>query len=227
MKSKIYSFYTYFVSLIKLLIAIVILGLISIFSLQKLFITSYLPTSELFAVNAETYYVVDETIEAILPTSTPIPTPLPRKKPDMASISQQIPQAQNVSVSVAGGGMENEIIQLINQKRAADGLSILSQSGALTQAARRHSRDNSARTSVSDCSHSGSDGSDFVRRAAEAGIGAYGETIGCGHGSAQSVVDAWLNSPPHKAILTNGSITVIGVGWAQDKHSAQTALVGF
>lgn len=118
------------------------------------------------------------------------------------------------------------MVTLINQKRG--GLPALSVNAQLTEAARRESRDNSKRGSVGDCSHTGTDGSNFTSRAKDAGYSgfAHGETIGCGHQSAQAIVDAWWNSPGHHAILTNGEITMIGVGWESSNFTAQTAVVG-
>lgn len=215
-----------------LLIAIATCYIIVLISVQRSFANSHLPPHNFLTVNAQTYYVIDETKQAILPTATLAPTPQPTKalSTDAKNASDKKGDNNSAPKNTGGGGgsgIEGEIIQLINQRRGQDGLLALSYNAALTQAARRQSRDNSSRGSVGECSHTGSDGSDFVRRSSEAGYNAFGETVGCGHSSAQSIVDAWWNSPPHKAILTNASIKVIGVGWAQDKHSAQTALVGF
>lgn len=143
------------------------------------------------------------------PTNTPTPTPFPTVTP--------LPP-QNVLTSE-----ERATIDLINQRRNELGRGTLTVNYQLVHAARRHSRDLAERGR---CGHTGSDDSDPWRRAKEAGYRGqlYGETVGCGYTTPQAVVDGWWSSPPHREILTNVSVTQIGVGWWDRR---QTALVGY
>jgi len=152
-----------------------------------------------------------------------LPTPFPTRP--RAAAPTQTSDNSNVSLST----LEQQTITLINQKRAAEGKSKLAVNGALTQAARILSADNASRSGIGQCSHFGSDGADFIKRAKQAGYSGtpYGETIGCAHNSAESIVNGWWSSPPHHAILTNSQVKYIGVGWKSANHSAQTAVVGF
>ncbi len=156
------------------------------------------------------------------PTQPPSPTATPRPRPTAT------PKPPTTSES-GSTTLEQDVIRIINQKRSEANLRSLTANSALAQAARRLSRDNAKRSSPSECSHTGSDGSNFQTRAAAAGFAgkAYGETLGCAYVSAQSIVDGWWSSPQHHAILTNSSITLIGVGWVKDKQTAQTTVVGF
>ncbi|OGK20174.1 hypothetical protein A3C23_01580 [Candidatus Roizmanbacteria bacterium RIFCSPHIGHO2_02_FULL_37_13b] len=154
---------------------------------------------------------------------------LPTRSPTREPVRQptQSPQSNNTNISLST--LEQQTVTLINEKRSAEGKSKLVVNSALTKAARTLSADNAGRASIGQCSHFGSDGSDFIKRANQAGYSGspFGETIGCGHSSAESIVNGWWSSPPHHAILTNGQVKYIGVGWKQANHTAQTAVVGF
>lgn len=157
----------------------------------------------------------------IVPTETPEPTI--QSKPTLPPRPTLPPPSGNLS------RLEQEVVNIINQKRQAVGLRTLSVNSQLTTAARRISADNAAKASMTQCSHQGSDGSTFQTRARDAGFRGtpYGETIGCQHPSPQSIVDAWWASSHHRFILTNPTVTLIGVGWSQNKQSAQAAVVGY
>ncbi len=155
------------------------------------------------------------TTPPIPPTSRPLSTVRPLPTATTAPV-------QNPPPSTGNDSLEEQTIALINQRRQEAGLGSLTKNAYLTAAARKHSAD---MTSKGFCSHTGSDGSDPNKRARDAGYpgNPYGETIGCGHQTAQSIVNGWWESPGHKEILTNGGIRSIGVGWV---GSNQTALVG-
>jgi uncharacterized protein YkwD len=114
---------------------------------------------------------------------------------------------------------EQAILARINQERQAQGLPSLTLVSELTQSARRHSRDMADRNFTS---HTGSDGSSPGERVAEAGYsGTYdGEIIAWGFGGdAQWVVDAWMNSPPHRARILSSDATDFGAGYAYNPNS--------
>ncbi len=166
-----------------------------------------------------------EIFPSVSPTLTPTPTTI---SPSPTKIFYPTVTEQQTSPVSPQSSLASEMITLINSKRQSMGLSQLTFNAALTKAAERIGDDNAHRGALGDCSHTGSDGADFVRRAAEAGYtgAATGETVGCGHTSAQSIVDAWWNSPGHYGILTSAEITTVGAAWVVGNHTAQAVVVG-
>jgi uncharacterized protein YkwD len=70
--------------------------------------------------------------------------------------------------------------------------------------------------------HTGSDGSSAGERMAEAGYDwtTWGEIIAYGSVvSASQVVDLWMNSPGHRAIILSSSYEDYGVGYVSDPAS--------
>src|SRR3954453_13615438 len=93
-----------------------------------------------------------------------------------------------------------DIVRLINDERAANGLRPLTLEPRLSAAAQRHSDDMAAHDFVS---HTGSDGSSYWDRVTQAGYAGQivGEVITAGQSSTNDVVNAWINSPTHHAII--------------------------
>jgi uncharacterized protein YkwD len=105
---------------------------------------------------------------------------------------------------------EMEVIELFNQARAQNGLAPYRISPNLNRAAAWKSADPSA--SGSAFSHTDSLGRMPSQRAQDCGYGGgAAENIAWGFGSAQSVVNAWMNSPGHRAAILGG-YKVVGVG---------------
>jgi uncharacterized protein YkwD len=108
---------------------------------------------------------------------------------------------------------ERELIRRLNSVRAEHGLASLSTSRALGRAADRHSRDMLRRDFFD---HSSSDGTPFDRRVRRyASARKLGETlaaIGRRRGGAHTVVQMWMHSPPHRAIVLSAEFRRIGIG---------------
>ena len=123
-------------------------------------------------------------------------------------------------------GFEKSVLTLINKERSKVGAPALSASPSLTQLARFHSND-MATSGV--FSHSGSKGDSFGERISW-GCDRYsyaGEIIAAGHASPEQVVQGWLTSPPHKAILLDPIYKVAGVGFARSQGSEAYWTVDF
>jgi uncharacterized protein YkwD len=122
---------------------------------------------------------------------------------------------------------EQEMVNLINQRRTGMGLSTLRVNEQLTMAARRHSADIGPNRL---CQHNGTDGSSPWSRASDAGYAGFasGEVVACNFSTALGAVDGWWNSPGHYAILTGVSPNDIGCGWwiNSEGYGWQTCLVG-
>ena len=107
---------------------------------------------------------------------------------------------------------ERTMIGLINGIRAQHGLGSVHHSSALSRAAGSHSRDMLRRDFFD---HSSSDGTPFfgrVRRYVNARmLGEVLAVIGRRHGGAATVVQMWMNSPPHRAVLLSPGFRRIGI----------------
>ena len=117
-------------------------------------------------------------------------------------------------------GVSNVMLTLINAERAAEGIQPLTWNSQLVEAAERHSSD-MARNNFLD--HVGSDGSTFDQRIAATGYRLItgGENIAVGFTSEDSVMQAWMNSPGHRANILNSNFREVGVSrigdyWTQN-----------
>ncbi len=124
-------------------------------------------------------------------------------------------------------GAERAVIQRLNDARAANGLQALRPARGLNRAADRHSRDMLVRDFFD---HPSSDGTPFdtrVRRFAKAGL--VGETLASlpeRHGGAATVVEIWMSSAAHRAIVLDPRLKRIGLArrWGT-LGSTETAVV--
>ncbi|MFG2679617.1 CAP domain-containing protein [Streptomyces sp. NPDC048392] len=128
------------------------------------------------------------------------------------------------SGSGATGGVEAQVLALVNEERSAAGCSPVTANDRLTRAADDYS-DVMAGSGV--MSHTGPDGSTMASRVEAAGYrwSTLGENIARGQADAASVMDSWMNSPGHRANILNCSFKELGVGvhfgdvgpwWTQD-----------
>ena len=108
-----------------------------------------------------------------------------------------------------GGALLNQI----NATRAANGCGPVAANPTLTAAAARQANDMLANGVVD---HTGSDGSSVVQRVTDAGLRAVhqarrGHLLGNRLGGAPAAaVDWWMNSPGHRAIITDCGMTDAG-----------------
>ncbi len=106
-----------------------------------------------------------------------------------------------------------ELLNEINATRAANGCGPLAANPQLTASAARHAND-MLRSGVA--AHTGSDGSSLTQRVTDAGYGGYadlGEVVFWGTGAASNPAAAvtwWMNSPGHRAIITDCALTEAG-----------------
>ncbi|MGC9665524.1 CAP domain-containing protein [Planosporangium sp. 12N6] len=108
---------------------------------------------------------------------------------------------------------EAAVVMLVNQERAKAGCDPLSVDSRLATAARDHSADMAARDYFA---HDTPEGVSVGTRVTNAGYrwSAVGENIAKGQSDATSVMQAWMNSPGHRANILNCRYTNIGVGLA-------------
>jgi uncharacterized protein YkwD len=110
-------------------------------------------------------------------------------------------------------GVEQDLVARINAFRAARSLPTLTISDTLTSAAKWMSLDMGARNYFA---HTSLDGRSPTQRMADAGYPAFGtwtgEDLAAGYTSTGEVLNGWINSPAHYAVLTNPRYRAIGVG---------------
>jgi len=111
--------------------------------------------------------------------------------------------------------LEAQILSLINSTRASHGLSSLSPNQMLTDLARMRSSDMVSRNYFS---HHSPDGRNIKHLFADYGItySNFGENLGnaapASYGSPKAFLNAWMNSPSHRANMLRSNYTLIGVG---------------
>jgi uncharacterized protein YkwD len=129
------------------------------------------------------------------------------------------PASCNYSTS---SSYQNEIANLINNARAAAGLTPLTVNAQLTAAALGHSIDMACHGLIS---HSGSDGSSAQERIAAAGyVASLSSEIIYGSGYPQTAFDWWMSDQTHRDEILNPYITEMGAGYA---YVADTSLGGY
>ena len=99
---------------------------------------------------------------------------------------------------------------IVNERRAQAGLPALSPNAALINAAQRYAELHFA-AGPYQLSHT-LDGTPSDRAARAGYTGGVGEVIVTGQPSAQQLVDLWMGSPPHYAIIMGSQYSEIGVG---------------
>ncbi|MER6122933.1 CAP domain-containing protein [Streptomyces sp. NPDC001795] len=168
------------------------------------------------------------TASSSTPTKEPAPTPSPSASKSAtaappASHAATEPTATPPGKVSSEGAVEAEVIKLVNQERAKVGCSPVTANGALKKLAEAFSADMAARNFFD---HTDPGGKDPWDRAAALGITSLGgENIARGQATAQDVMDAWMNSPGHRANILNCDFRTLGVGvhfgsggpwWTQD-----------
>jgi uncharacterized protein YkwD len=115
--------------------------------------------------------------------------------------------------------VEQQIMDLINAQRTANELPPLMVADELTLAARRHSLDMATNGFTG---HIGSDGTTACQRIEQAGY----EWVSCGEiiawgfaGDSQWVVDWWMNSPVHRAMILSTYFDDFGCGYVREPNS--------
>ena len=101
----------------------------------------------------------------------------------------------------------SEVVRLTNSARSQNGYAALVEDGALSEAAAVR-----AREIARSFSHTRPSGASFSSALSESGVSYLraGENIASGQKSAFEVVNAWMNSPGHRANILNSSYSRIG-----------------
>lgn len=163
----------------------------------------------------------EETPDVDQPEETPDNPPQlpddnrPEEKPD--NTPEQNPEEDN---DASQGDYASQVVALVNAERAKYGLSALKVDSRVQQAAQVR-----AKETVQSFSHTRPNGSSFSTALTEAGVSytRSGENIAYGQSTPQQVVQAWMNSPGHRANILNENFTTIGVGYTVSGGTAYWA----
>lgn len=110
---------------------------------------------------------------------------------------------------------EQEVIRLVNENRAENGLKPLTYDWELSRVARYKSQDMKDKKYFSHTSPTY--GSPFqMIKSFGISYRSAGENIARGYATPKAVVDGWMNSSGHRANILNSSFTRIGVGYVAD-----------
>ncbi len=142
------------------------------------------------------------------PTTKPErPTPTPTTKPERPTPTPT--QAPSNDTNTGVSSYASQVLQLVNQERAKEGLSALTTNSTLQAAAEKR-----AQETVQSFSHTRPNGTSFSTVLKEYGISyrAAGENIAYGQKTPQEVVKAWMNSSGHRANIMSPKFGKIGIG---------------
>ncbi len=114
----------------------------------------------------------------------------------------------------SASGLAAEVLRLVNQERAAQGVAPLKYSNKLASGAQVR-----AKELVENTSHTRPDGSEFWTVFGVPNIYNYAENFAAGQKTPAEAMKDWMNSPGHRASILNASYTHIGVGIYKDSES--------
>ena len=120
---------------------------------------------------------------------------------------------------------EQEVIRLVNEIRAQNGLSALTYNWELSRVARYKSQDMVDNRYFSHTSSTYGTPFQMIRSFGLSYRSA-GENIAYGQRTPQAVVNAWMNSSGHRANILSSSYTQIGVGYVANGHYWTQMFIG-
>ena len=117
--------------------------------------------------------------------------------------------------SIDNQSFEEQVVVLVNEQRAENGLAPLTLSAELSNVARIKSQD---MRDLNYFSHTSPTYGSPFEMLTHFGISyrAAGENIAMGYKTPEAVMEAWMNSPGHRANILSASYTQIGVGYVAD-----------
>lgn len=120
---------------------------------------------------------------------------------------------------------EEQVVQLVNNIRAQNGLGALKLDEELCRVARYKSQDMHDKKYFSHTSPTYGSPFDMMK---QFGISyrTAGENIAKGYRTPEAVVDGWMNSSGHRANILNSSYTRIGVGFVEDGYYWTQMFIG-
>ena len=149
-----------------------------------------------------------------------------------ANAASRCAQASASAASIGAGVAGRAVRCLVNAQRSAHGLRPVTAARHLGLSARRHAADMVARNYFE---HVSPDGGTVAQRVKRTGYlsgarrWALGENIGWGEqhlASPTAIVQAWMNSPGHRAVILDARFDQVGVGIAAGVPTAGSGAPG-
>ncbi|MEU2912012.1 CAP domain-containing protein [Streptomyces massasporeus] len=141
------------------------------------------------------------------------PAATPSEKPDNtpSRTATKAPKKPSASAALSGeSSAAAQVLSLVNEERAKVGCSPVAANSALTALAQNYSEDMAARGFFDHTDPDGRTPWDRAEKAEISNLG--GENIARGQADAAAVMDAWMNSPGHRANILNCDFKTLGVG---------------
>ncbi|MET8569070.1 CAP domain-containing protein [Streptomyces sp. NPDC004783] len=151
--------------------------------------------------------------------------PAQQHKPTPSRTATRVPeQSRSAPAATSQQAVaEAQVLSLVNDERAKAGCRPVAANSALRELAENFSEAMAAQGFFDHTDPSGATPWDRAEAAGITGLG--GENIARGQADAQAVMDAWMNSPGHRANILNCDFQTLGVGvhfgpggpwWTQD-----------
>lgn len=134
-------------------------------------------------------------------------------KPVQEVVSDTPAPATPASETPANLSYQEQVVKLVNEERAKEGLAALTLDSSVQSAAQVR-----AQETANSFSHTRPNGTSFSTALTEAGVSyrGSGENIAWGQKTPEEVVAGWMNSQGHRANIMSSSFTKIGVGYHQN-----------
>jgi uncharacterized protein YkwD len=146
--------------------------------------------------------------------SAAIPSDISPATPDVSAPAKLsgVSSTPPVTNFPTGDALVDQVVQLTNNYRQQNGLQVVTYSSTLSVAAQVHSQNMALQDFFN---HTGLDGSTPGQRVNAVGYqySIITENIAAGFSTAEQVIQAWINSPSHRANLLNPTVKEIGVGY--------------
>jgi uncharacterized YkwD family protein len=160
-------------------------------------------------VNGKTVDLKSIDWKTVLKQYAPVQKPTaPVEKPAPAPA----PVENNTGVPSSNLTYEQKVVELVNIERQKAGLPALKMDSAISNVARIKSKDMAVNNYFAHQSPTYGSAGDMLR---QFGISwrAWGENIAAGQRTPEIVIDAWMNSPGHRANILSPNFSKIGVGY--------------
>lgn len=143
-------------------------------------------------------------------------TTAPAEQPKATTSTEQ-PKVTAPTENASVGTYEQQVVTLVNQERAKQGLSPLTLNTKLSSVAETKAADMRDKNYFSHTSPTYGSPFDMMK---QFGISykSAGENIAMGQKTPESVMNGWMNSEGHRANILNANYTEIGVGYVTDSN---------
>lgn len=121
------------------------------------------------------------------------------------------------TASTSNSSYEQKVVQLVNAERQKNGLPSLSLSSSISGVARTKSKDMADNNYFAHQSPTYGSAGDMLKQFGVS-YSAWGENIASGQRSPEAVVNAWMNSPGHRANILSPDFNKIGVGYVTNSN---------